>query len=387
MNTFIEKHYKPLILSGVLLVAILFSISYFFQQTGLKSKASGEVVKLTFEPNTLNSASAGAHAPISTLMASPSVSMSIRGYNMNYTFDKSKVTVSSIVYKLGNASAGLGDTNETLKTVNSTGIIKIVGESQDANGIVMQANTKVPVVEITFALASPDPSVVALNSDSFGFSMINTDSTLTAVPVTGETLSINGGSVTPSPVVGNVTLNLKLKFQGIQKKPIDSLKAMDVKVTAVDESDSSEHVGTGTFTPDDKGIYSGSVPINLTINAGDGPSKAYKILVKGPQHVQKKVCDVTPTETVGGVYQCDKGTINLKPGANDFDFTGIYMLVGDLPQQDGIVNSYDTSLVLNSIGKTDLETLKIADLNRDGIVNFQDFSLVIAALSVRSDEK
>jgi hypothetical protein len=221
-----------------------------------------------------------------------------------------------------------------------------------------------------------------------GFVKINTDASLTNTVITSNEVKFNGGSDSgPVPVIGNVSLNLKLKFQGIQKKPIDSLGAMNIRVTAVDESDGSKHEGTGSFTPDDKGIYTGTVPIALTINPGEGPSKTYKILVKGPQHVQKKVCDAKPTETVGGVYQCDKGTITLNSGSNDFDFTGIYMLVGDLPEQDGIVNSYDTSLVLNSIGKTDLETLKIADLNRDGIVNFQDFSLVIAALSVRSDEQ
>ena len=69
-----------------------------------------------------------------------------------------------------------------------------------------------------------------------------------------------------------------------------------------------------------------------------------------------------------------------------FDFTGIYLLVGDLPEQDGIVNSYDISLVRNLIGKTDVASLRQADLNLDGAVNAQDYSLVIAALSVRQDE-
>ena len=64
-------------------------------------------------------------------------------------------------------------------------------------------------------------------------------------------------------------------------------------------------------------------------------------------------------------------------------------MVGDLPQQDGLVNSYDISLVRNNIGVAGSQhpaVLALADLNLDGIVDSQDYSLVIAALSIRSDE-
>ena len=64
-------------------------------------------------------------------------------------------------------------------------------------------------------------------------------------------------------------------------------------------------------------------------------------------------------------------------------------MVGDLPQQDGVVNSYDISLARNNIGVAgsyDPAVLALADLNLDGIVDSQDYSLVIAALSIRADE-
>ena len=71
---------------------------------------------------------------------------------------------------------------------------------------------------------------------------------------------------------------------------------------------------------------------------------------------------------------------------NNLDFSGIILLAGDLPIQDGSVTAYDTSLVRNNLGKTDADAVSKADVNRDGKVDTQDYSLIIAALSVRNDE-
>ena len=70
-----------------------------------------------------------------------------------------------------------------------------------------------------------------------------------------------------------------------------------------------------------------------------------------------------------------------------YDFSGITLLVGDLPEQDGIVNAYDIGLIINNFGKRDSDILSKADVNMDGIVDTQDYSLVIAALSIRYDEE
>jgi len=199
-----------------------------------------------------------------------------------------------------------------------------------------------------------------------------TSSNLTPLPTQLITTS-------PSPTTGNVTLNLKLKLQGVVKKPASGQETQTVKVKIVDVSGNTAS-GSGQFTADDNGIWIGSITTNVATGSG------YKVFVKGPKHLQKRVCVATPTETYPGSYHCDQGGITITAGQNTFDFSGVYMLVGDLPEQDGVVNSYDTSLIRNNLGKSDADTLSKADLNFDGIVDTQDYSLIISALSVRGDE-
>jgi hypothetical protein len=139
---------------------------------------------------------------------------------------------------------------------------------------------------------------------------------------------------------------------------------------------------TGIFTVDDNGIWTGRVTFsNVT------PGGQYTLYVKGPKHLQKKICDNNPSETYPATYYCDQGRIVLREGENNLDLSKILLLIGDLPDQDGIVNSYDTSLVRNNLGRSDEEALRLADVNFDGIVNTQDYSLIIAALSIRLDEQ
>lgn len=192
---------------------------------------------------------------------------------------------------------------------------------------------------------------------------------------------------TPTTPPGNTTLNLKIKFQGITQKPQDQYNSLAVKVTAVSSS-GSKTVASGNFSARDidankKGIWEGTVSFNLAAGS-------YRLLVKGPKHIQKKICHPNPTEPPGGpgTYTCgDTAQINISNGVNNLDLSGIYLLVGDLPNQDGVVNSYDLALVRNNLGKTDAEALRLADLNLDGRVNTQDYSLIMAALAIRADEE
>ncbi len=174
---------------------------------------------------------------------------------------------------------------------------------------------------------------------------------------------------------------MKLKFQGILKKP-STVSTLPVKITLAGGplgSDTREQ--TATFTVDTQGVWSANVAFDAP--AGDG----YKVLVKGPKHLQKRICDATPTETYGGTYRCgEEGRISLQGGNNALDFSRIVQLVGDLPQQDGIVDAYDIALIRTNLGSTDANTVTSADLNYDGVVDTQDYSLLIAALSIKYDE-
>lgn len=207
----------------------------------------------------------------------------------------------------------------------------------------------------------------------------------TATTVPGNptsTTAPNSPTATTAPGGGggNATLNLKIKFQGIPKRPTNtSAETVTVRLRA--EGQATATSGTGSFTPDENGVYSGTV--NLNAAAGSN----YALYVKGPRHIQKKVCVNSPTETATGTYRCGRGQVNITSGANTIDLSKILVIVGDLPQQDGIVDAYDTSFIRQSFGSTDANKLVIGDLNRDNIIDTQDMSLIIQSLNIKYDEE
>lgn len=400
-----KQFLKLAIVSLVIVIGILSIGNYLFlnQQTAKKSKATAESVTLSFSPAQIN-ASSGDFS--TTIKVKPSVDMSLRGYEMKVVFDKTKVQVKAIQYNLGVVSAGLGDdalTETNKNAINQNGFIKIQGEIQTGTGQVLSSSRETDVITVTFTSISSTASSITIPATAVKFYKIDPDGTLKSISSSLDVqLVINRGEgtiITPSPTppsggnntptsppgatntpilpLGNITLNLKLKFQGILKKPATNTMIVRVKLGGTRSTDYQ----TGTFTSDENGIWSGSVSFNVPSGSG------YIVYIKGPKHVQKKVCTATPTESFPGTYHCSVGGITLVDGNNNIDFSGIYQLVGDLTEQDGVVNSYDTSLVRNNLGKTDAESLRLADLNLDGKVDTQDWSLIIAMLSVRADEE
>jgi len=192
------------------------------------------------------------------------------------------------------------------------------------------------------------------------------------------------GSETPIPI-DTVTLSLALKFQGIETQPANQAnQEMKVKVGLTGTLLPEPVSKTTTVRADDKGVWYGTVDFSEI-----PPGSGYKVYIKGPKHLQKKVCDTQPTGDY--YYHCRPGeTITLTAGKNLLDFSKIYMMVGDIPEngaQDGVINSYDIAFIRNNLGKTDSQVLVIGDFNLDGIIDTQDYSLLIAAMAVRYDEE
>ncbi len=196
-----------------------------------------------------------------------------------------------------------------------------------------------------------------------------------------------GVTQSPAPTGGtpttlNPTFTVKASFQGITRKtPTDKMR---VKLTLV--SGSNKYEKDTEFTVDDAGVWTGTAAFTNVAAANN-----YYLLVKGPKHIQKRICVNNPSETVPGTYSCFQGAIPVQSSSLILNLSTIKLLAGDLPQQDSIVDSYDTSLVRNIVAqpvaeRTSQTNLQLADINLDGIVDSQDFSLVIAALSIRSDE-
>lgn len=377
-----------LITVGVVLLGLNF---VFFGP--VKSKAGGETVNFVFDPPAITQSSGDF---VTSVKIKPSVDMTIRGYQFNITFDKSKVQFKSIVYKTGSVSAGVGDDNSKISTINQNGVIKVVGEIQSSTGQVIPAAQNTEIVAVTFTANSSLSSAITTGATDAGFFMIKSDFSLLTVPSAGQasfsvntvgptltsapTVTPGGPTLTPTPTgaAGNVNLNMKLKFQGIVSKPADALNKLSVQVKLRNETTNQETAyNTAAFTSDANGIWSGSTGFNVDVNA------KYVMYVKGPYHIQKKFCDAVPTESAGGTYHCSTGNITLKSGDNNLDLSGVILLSGDLPAQDGSITAYDTSLIYNNLGKNN----DSCDVNRDGICNTQDYSLVVASLSIKNDEQ
>ncbi|MDO9028773.1 MAG: dockerin type I domain-containing protein [Candidatus Roizmanbacteria bacterium] len=384
---------KLIVIFLIVIGVVIWTLNYLFlsEKTAPRSRASGETVELSFDPS--SSTAAANQDFFTTLKIKPSVDISLRGYLVNLVFDKSKLNLKKIEYKIGVASVDLGDSDSTLTTVNENGKTRLQGEVQTAIGQVIPSTAAVELVKLTFTAISTSGTTIQIGSSDVKFFIINSDMSLSEVPSSAAvTYNINGGgaivSGTPAPTAtpgagctsGNICLNLKLKFQGIIKKPADSQNSMTVKVKLQKQGESQPVEASGTFTANDQGLWSGKVGFNLVSVQGN-----YLLLIKGPQHIQKKICDKTPSETTAGIYRCAEGKISLTTGENTLDLSGIILLVGDL-DQSGVVDSVDFSFVKNNLGKKEADILAKADLNRDGIVDTQDFSLILAALAIRTDE-
>ena len=415
-----KKDLIKIITIFLIVVGIVFwGLNYIFlNQNGPKSKAAGETINLSFNPGTVSTTATNPDFTVN-VVAKPSKDAYFRGYETRVNFDKTKLALKSISYKLGAVSSGLGDTNNNLTAINSTGVIKIIGESQSDTGSLLtsaNANNEDDLLVLIFTvLDNSGPTSVTIGDSSFY--SINTDMTLfngwtfakdslsvnndgaplptaTTAPdeptdTPGPTVTPGGPTLTPRPttdpdeptVAPAVTLSLKLKFQGILSQPKANLGNFKVKVMLAGGNlpQPIEADRVDTFGADEKGIWSGTADFTDVL-----PAAGYRVYIKGPYHLQKKICVAAPTESYPASYHCGQGNITLHSGKNILDFSGIYLLAGDLPLQDGSVTAYDTSFIYNNLGKTDNDK---CDVNRDGICDTQDFSLVIAALSIKNDEE
>lgn len=193
-------------------------------------------------------------------------------------------------------------------------------------------------------------------------------------------------TLTPSPTpIGSkqLSIQMKLKFQGIAKKPINVANRMLVKVTFVTSDFTLE--STPEFISNDIGLWSSQ----FTVTIPTQKNLLYKLLIKGPRHLQRKICVENPQDIVAGRYKCGGDGFRLND-INTFDFSGTYQYAGDVPPQSGVIDSYDfATAVRGDIGKNSSEALGRSDLNMDGFVDSQDYSLILNNLSmgIREDEK
>jgi len=359
-----------------------------------KSKASTDKVNVTYTPATVTSA---------------------KGANFNFGVNlvaenSKKISGVDLQIKYGNGTSNPVDYQNFQTTPENYFDDKIIEKAE--NG----------VVHLVLVAKKADENLVSGVLINLGFKAGNSDSTSpinlvpnanqvvgptqnqqyeVVLPTTAGSVTVgNGSAVTPSvtppsgtpsttpPDTGNAKINFKVRFQGITDRP-SAAQTMVAKVTikkqqvVVDEKNVTFTYDAAATNPTDKGQWYGTGNFNAAAGSG------YTIYIKGPKHIQKKICDASPTEAAGaeGSYRCSAGSLTIADGEQTFNFSKIMLLAGDLPVQDGVVNSYDISLVRNNLGKTDADVLAKADINLDGRINTQDYSLIIFTLSMRTDEE
>lgn len=176
---------------------------------------------------------------------------------------------------------------------------------------------------------------------------------------------------------GSVTLNFKVKFQGVNARRSD--QKVLVKVV---KGDTKIEIPNVNVSPDDNGIYSGTTSFDASAGSG------YTVFIKGPKHLAKKFCSDNQTARCNTAT----GAITLANGANTFDFSKMALEPGDLPdpnndgEQDGVVNSVDVSLIVSRVTKNTAANIAVADVNFDGVLQWDDVTLVLNTLETKYEE-
>ena len=185
-------------------------------------------------------------------------------------------------------------------------------------------------------------------------------------------------SDSPEKILLSAKVNYRIKFQGITGQPKNAT-SIDAKLGIYRASGEQIDTRSVKFTPQADGTWVADTEYKNI------PDTNYYVTIKGPKHLQKKICEINPKEVVSGTYRCKNGGINFKEN-NTFDFSQIYMLAGDLPLQNGIIDAVDIIYIRSNFGSQSAEVVARGDLNYDGIVDSQDYTIILNALAFKYDE-
>lgn len=369
----------------IILLTVIFTLGgmvYFINKYLYSSKAAGETIGVTMTTDN-NIFTVGTQKIVNVDLI-PSAGK-ISGFSLAFiaTSNLSLIGIGAPV------NIGGDSTIFTQVAVSANRVTYIIDRSNE----LLPVSVRVPV---TVMLNSPGEAKLMLDfSDDYRLSRSQVSGNISSYtfnlgPSNIKEMVFNPG-VGISPTgggSGNTTINIKLKFQGITGGLADAYKTMPVKITIKKEPDTIILATTPvSFTVDTSGVWSGTVTANLDTATN------YYLLVKGPMHIQRKICVNAPTEVGAGKYSCGAGTVSLTGGTtNNLDFSTIIMMAGDLPLtetggQDGVADAADIGYIINNLGKSDANIIAIADLNRNGGVDASDFSLEQFALSLRPDEQ
>ncbi len=191
---------KELIKFGVIFLIIIgviaWGVNYIFFQNGIKSKAAGETMTLSFSPPT---STVGVNQDFTvSLFVKSSVATQLRGYKTRINFDKTKIAFKYIAYTAGIASSGLGNTVDDIALINERGSIDIVGQDSSAFGSAVSSVNGLELVWITFTSLSASPNSISTSNNDF-YTIGSDGSLFNSWTYVDGSLSLNGApTVAPS---------------------------------------------------------------------------------------------------------------------------------------------------------------------------------------------
>ena len=299
-----------------------------------------------------------------------------------------------ITFKRKSTLTAISTTNTSIDASTATG--DITGTNYQIN----KTNGQLVIHPRTTSSSSSSSRQSSSSSSTVSSSSSSRQSSSSSAARSSSSSSRQSSSAGPTPIV---LIKMKLRFQGILTKPYD-MTPQNVKINVVKEGESNTGFVETSFDPNYDGTYKGIIDVNpVDYNA------KYYIYIKGPKHLQKKFCDSFPQLNAQGFYSCGKAKITLHNGQNDFDFSNIKLLAGDLPEQGSVQNEmidvYDLGIMRQYVppicdveGKkqdcteAEIATYKqpaliVCDINMDNKIDQQDWSLILASMAVKYDEK
>jgi len=185
-------------------------------------------------------------------------------------------------------------------------------------------------------------------------------------------------SETACVATGSVSLNLKVKLQGVTSKP-KTAQLLKFKFVLKNSENNKQQKGVN-LRVNENGLFSGKANFDKI-----APGNNFQLLIKGPKHVQKRFCTLTPEKAD---YHCsiNEGFV-LSTGENEADLSAVPLFTGDLPEQDGILNSKDVSTLKDCIKERSEACIEKTDVNYDGVTNGVDLSLLFKAMATKYDDE
>jgi len=184
-------------LIGLILIRII--IQYFFYNNNQKKTKADEIsYQLLFSPE---SASLSQNQDISTkVKIKATATTTIRGYYFKIYFDKNKLKLKNLNYRLGVVSRNLGNDTSTISQINEKGEIKIQGEVYDPSGLTL-TNKETDVVDLVFTAQSVSGTAVSILSTNTKIYLVNQDWSITDKNMEAFNIfNINGGGPTMTPM-------------------------------------------------------------------------------------------------------------------------------------------------------------------------------------------